>query len=414
MYVDEVEYGIQPRIERIHSAQKEKAITRFKTEISEQKHGFINMLKLGELVEQCEAMIDKIAWAETLVVIGIGGSDLGSRAIQDALQGFNPPMKVIFTGDTTDPTEIDRLQRELNLHTTIFNVVSKSGGTIETISNYLYWKNEMRKAADNWADHFIFSTDPESGLLFQEAQEFDIEILPIPNDVGGRFSVLSPVGLFPALAMGIEAGDLVDGANSVLMDFIRNTEESIACQIAWEQFTLLQQGIPTVVMMPYSTKLNEFARWFRQLWAESLGEAGRGVLPIQSYGPADQHSQLQFYVEGPVIASCLFLKVLDHQSSQKIESVDIEEFSYLEGKTFEEIINAELYATASSLQKIGRPSATLEIEKVDAANLGELFMTFELAVVLLGYMLDMNPFDQPGVEESKRLIKQKLQTINSN
>lgn len=414
MFVEEVEYGIQPRIERIHSPKKEKALGKLMSEISEQQHGFINMLKDGELVEQCEAMIDKIAWAETLVVIGIGGSDLGSRAIQNALQGFSPPMKVIFTGDTTDPTELDRLHKQLNLQTTIFNVVSKSGGTIETISNYLYWKNEMRKVADNWADHFIFTTEPKSGLLFQEAQEYDIEILPIPSDVGGRFSVLSPVGLFPALAMGIEAGDLVDGASSVLTDFVRNSEDSIACELAWQQFTLLQQGIPTVVMMPYSIKLNEFARWFRQLWAESLGEAGRGVLPIQSYGPADQHSQLQFYVEGPVIASCLFLKVLDHQSEYKLEGVDIEEYNYLEGKTFAEIINAELYATAHSLHKIGRPSATLEVDKVDATNLGELFMTFELAVVLLGYMLDMNPFDQPGVEESKKLIKQKLQTINSN
>lgn len=412
MYVDEVEFGIQPRIERIHSQKREAALSRLNTEIAEKQHGFVNILASADYVDQCEAMIDKIAWAETLVVIGIGGSDLGSRAIQEALQKSNPPMKVVFTGDTTDPNEIDRLHAQLNLQTTIFNVVSKSGGTIETVSNYLYWKNEMWKVADNWADHFIFTTDPESGLLFDEANENDIEMLPIPSDVGGRFSVLSPVGLLPALAMGLEAGDLVAGANSALDQFESNAEESIPALIAWEQFTLLQQGIPSVVMMPYSTKLNEFARWFRQLWAESLGEAGKGVLPIQSYGPADQHSQLQFYAEGPMISSFLFLKVLDHQSDRKLESVDLEEFGYLEGKSFDEIINAELYATANSLQKLGRPSSTLEIEKVDGFNLGELFMTFELAVVLLGYMLDMNPFDQPGVEESKKLIKQKLQSFS--
>lgn len=413
MYGGEVEFGIQPRIERIHSSKKEKALSQIKSELDTRSLGFVNMIKNQDYVDQSEAMIDKIAWAETLVIIGIGGSDLGGRAIQNALQGFNPPMKVIFSGDTTDPTELDKLHNEINLQTTIFNVISKSGGTIETVSNYLYWKNEMRKVAENWADHFIFTTDPSAGLLFTEAQEQDIQILPIPSDVGGRFSVLSPVGLLPALAMGVEADDLVAGANSALGNFISNPEESIATSIAWEQFTLLQQGIPTVIMMPYSSKLNEFGRWFRQLWAESLGEGGNGVLPIQSRGPADQHSQLQFYTEGPLMGACLFLKVEDHQSTRKLETVDLEEYKYLEGKSFTEIINAELYATEHSLQKLGRPSSTLEIEKVDASNIGELFMTFELAVVLLGYMLEMNPFDQPGVEESKKLIKQKLQTINN-
>ncbi len=377
------------------------------------EYDFVNILSQSEIVKSTAQVAQDIAeWADTLVVVGIGGSDLGGRAIQQALDEFDSRVEVIFVGDTTDPVVLDALVDELDIEKTVFNVVSKSGTTTEIMAYYLYFKELVQsKVNQKWARHFVFTTDKESGLLKQEADKHQVNTLEIQQGVGGRFSVLTPVGLLPAAAMELDLKKLIQGARDVVEEFTQMTYDSISYNLAAYQFAHQQDAnnpLNISVMMPYSTRLNEFARWYRQLWAESLGKDGKGIMPIQAFGPADQHSQLQFYTQGLPLATYIFLKVKDHQSSHIIKNVDIEELKYLEGVDFHDLINIEYEATQTSLTNQERPNLTLELDKVNEYAMGQLFMLFELGVVILAEMLEVNAFDQPGVEESKQEMYKRL------
>jgi glucose-6-phosphate isomerase len=293
------------------------------------------------------------------------------------------------------------LFRRINLEKTVFVIISKSGQTVETISQYVFLKHYIRIHKKSWQHHFVFITDAKEGILRTEADQEQILTLPIPNGVGGRFSVLTPVGLLAARAMGVSIKSLVEGAATAAAN--PNLRQQ-AHHFAATQYQLYTQGTKLVVMLPYSVQLQEFARWFRQLWAESLGKNGKGIMPIQAFGPADQHSQEQFYTQGEPLQSVLYLRIENRLEHYPISKVDIADVAYLQGHSFHEIINVEQQASALALKKVGRPSATLSIEELDAYSLGQLFMFFELSVVYLAEMLGVNAFDQPGVEEGKQMI----------
>ncbi len=371
-------------------------------QITHKSYGFMNVLEETSYLEEVQQVFTKIQWAKNFVVVGIGGSDLGARAVQQALESDHPPMKVIFHGDSTDPVQISRLLKHIQLEETVFNIVSKSGQTVETTAQYLFFKDLYKKhVGEAWAKHFVFTTDPKEGILRPEADKYNILTVSIPPAVGGRFSVLTPVGLLPALAMGVNIEQLINGAK----EFFENTSlQKMAQSFAASQYQLYQQGIKITVMMPYSVQLEEFARWFRQLWAESLGKDGKGILPIQARGPADQHSQGQFYNEGTPMQSLLFLRINARQENYVLESIDLEEMKYLQGSNFQQLINVEQEAAALAVKKQGRPSATLAIPELNEFFLGQLFAFFELAVVYLAEMLEVNAFDQPGVEEGKQMM----------
>lgn len=377
------------------------AIKTVEQKINGGEYGFIEVLKEKKYLEQVESVLEQIRWAKTLVVVGIGGSDLGARVIQEALVQPDAPLEVIFHGDSTDPVQLERLLARIELSETVFNIISKSGETIETISQYIFFKAKYQELGAAWQKHFVFTTDDSKGILRQEADQHSVLTLPIPESVGGRFSVLTPVGLLPAAALGVDLEALTQGA----LDFAQDPQTRLLSQtLAVTQHQLYQQGTKLVVLMPYSVQLQEFGRWFRQLWAESLGKNNKGVLPIKAYGPADQHSQLQYYNEGEPLQSLLFIRVQQRTEQFPLPDTDVEAVQYLSGHSFAEIINAEQEATALSLYQHGRPSATLTITELTPYSLGQLFMCFELAVVYLAELLGVNAFDQPGVEESKQFM----------
>lgn len=381
-------------------SQVDGALTAVNDRRDDGQYDFIEELRSRSYLKRIQAVAEEISWADTVVVIGIGGSDLGARAIQEALQD-QPKMNVIFAGDTPDPDDLRRVWDQISLETTVFNIVSKSGQTVEVVSQYAYWKQQVRHQTDQWQRHFVFTTDQENGVLRAEADQYDVTTLPIPAGVGGRFSVLTPVGLFPAFLMGVDIQSLVDGALQLADE---SDQRHQAEAFAASQFQLYHQGTKLVAMMPYSSRLNEFARWFRQLWAESLGKQDKGILPIQARGPADQHSQAQFYNQGSPLLSVLFLRINQRSESFTLSEVDIEAVQYLQGHDFQHILNVEQEATALALFKAGRPSGTMALDRLDAYSLGQLFMFFELAVVYVAEMLAVNAFDQPGVEEGKQLM----------
>lgn len=373
--------------------------------LHEKKYDFVEELAVDRYLVKVETVLANLKWAETLVVVGIGGSDLGGRAIVEAFLPKDAPMKVLFVGDSTDPVSLKRLLDQIDLNKTVFNIVSKSGGTVETLSTYVFFKAQVKKVANNWAKHFVFTTSTKSGILKAEAERHSVIILPVPEGVGGRFSVLTPVGLLPALAIGADIKSMVKGAH----EFATNSESrKMAQELAKAYFELFHQGIKVAVLMSYSVQLQEFARWYRQLFAESLGKNNTGILPIKAWGPADQHSQLQFYNEGSPLQSVLILSIRDREVNYTLSDIDVPEAKYLEGQDFGYLLQLEAEATATSLYNHGRPNATLEVGQLDAKALGELFMLFELAVVYLAEMFEVNGFDQPGVEESKQLVNKAL------
>ncbi len=393
--------GIRKETQTQTAERVQHAIAAVEKKLADHQYGFVEVLAEDHYLTAVEVAFENIRWAKTLVVIGIGGSDLGARAVQQALEVEKPPFRVIFHGDSTDPVAITRLLRSINLDETVFNIISKSGETVETISQYIYLKQVVQQSTGEWQKHFLFTTDEKNGILREEADREKVATLPIPPTVGGRFSVLTPVGLLPAVAMGVDIRTLVRGA----VEFAASTEMRVLAQnFATSQFQLYTQGMKLVVMAPYSVQLEEFARWFRQLWAESLGKDGKGILPIQARGPADQHSQYQFYNQGTSMQSLFFIRIEHAAEDYTLSGIGVPAVQYLEGHSFHEILNTEQEASALALKKVGRPSAVLSMSKLDADSLGKLFMFFELAVVYVAEMLGVNAFDQPGVEEGKQMM----------
>ncbi|RMH23278.1 MAG: glucose-6-phosphate isomerase [Gemmatimonadetes bacterium] len=362
-------------------------------------------------------------WFENLVVVGIGGSALGARAVRDGLLGplwnqwsderreHYPRLYVL---DNPDPSTVRALLDELDLTRTLFNVVSKSGSTAETMALYLVIEGRLRALVGDEAarGHFLFTTDPERGALRAIAEAEGIPALSIPPNVGGRFSVLSPVGLFPAAATGVDIEALLGGARTMAE---RCEAPALTENPAGLLATLLhvadsEYGRPIHVLMPYHDRLRAFALWYQQLWAESLGKhtpgGGHvGPTPLPALGAVDQHAQVQLFMEGPHDKVVVFVRAEPHGDPVAIpdhRGAD-ETLGYLAGHTLAELLDAERRATTEALRRGGRPSLTIDAGRLDAEALGGLFLLWEYATVYAGALYGVDPLDQPGVELGKRL-----------
>jgi glucose-6-phosphate isomerase len=360
-----------------------------------------------------------------VLVLGIGGSALGMKALLAALKrpawnelddegrDFFPRLTVL---DNVDPTSVAEALRRIDPRRVLVNVISKSGGTAETMAQYLvvraWLEAELGGAA---ARHLVFTTDPARGALREIAQRDGIAALEVPPDVGGRFSVLSPVGLLPAALVGIDIEALLGGARAALAraegDDLLHNPSALYAALHWAADTTL--GARIHVVMPYTDRLREFAEWYRQLWAESLGKArdrrGQqvhvGPTPVGAVGPTDQHSQVQLFMEGPYDKVVTFLSIDRPAEDVAIpggESLPAD-LAYLPGHSLGELLEAECRATAAALARMGRMSCALRLPEVSAATVGELIMFFQLATGYAGVWYGVDPFDQPGVELGKKL-----------
>lgn len=362
---------------------------------------------------------------KNLVVIGIGGSDLGARAVHRALnhQFYNVLESVrkgrprlFFLGDTTDPLAIKEVLDVVDLNETVWAVISKSGNTVEQMSTFAYVRSLVKQAVapEHVAHKFIILTDAEKGTLREIVKREGYRSLVVPGDVGGRFSVFSTVGLFPLAVSGVNVRGLLAGAKAAEEHDSSGPQGNLPLLYAALQIEAYQAGKPISVFMPYSYGLREVGFWFRQLWAESLGkklaldgsQVNVGPTPIAAVGPTDQHSQVQLYMEGPADKMFTFVTVKDPAVNMELpESFhDLEGTSYLKGHSFAEILQAEYESTAYALAGEGRPSCTLEMEKLDTYHVGQLLQTLELAVSYAGLMLKVNTYDQPGVEIGKEYM----------
>lgn len=361
--------------------------------------------------------VEKLAAAirqefSNVVVVGIGGSDLGTRALHRALnhQFYNLREKprLFFLGDTTDPAAIQEVLEVVTLPETVFLVISKSGNTIEQLSTYTYVRQKMieKVGAEPSKKHFICVTDAQEGTLRQIVEREGYRSLPFPFDVGGRFSVFSAAGLLPLAVVGVHIRALLHGARDFdQLDGHSGPAANSALQYALLQYESFQAGRPISVFMPYIYGLRDVSQWFRQLWAESLGKSPQsGPTPLASLGPTDQHSQMQLYMEGPKDKVVTFVMAKESAVDLKLPEsfADLEGVNYLSGHSFFEILEAEYQASVAALAQAGRPSCTIYLEKVDAYHLGQLLYMLELAVTYGAALFQVNVFDQPGVESGKK------------
>ena len=359
---------------------------------------------------------------DAFVVLGIGGSALGPIAVQQALNHmhYNELPKErrggwprLYVVDNVDPERMQALFEIIDVEKTMFNVVTKSGSTSETMSQLMIiWDMLKDKLGEGYKDHVIATTDKENGNLIKIAREHSLKTFYIPRGVGGRFSELTPVGLLPAAVCGIDIEEMLAGAS--YMDEICKAEDvhkNPAYMAATLQFLAMKFGKNISVMMPYADSLKYMADWYAQLWAESLGkrynlegeEVFVGQTPVKALGVTDQHSQEQLYTEVPYDKVVTFLGVGKYRKTMEISKgfEDIPAVSFLGGHTLNELIHAEQAATEYALLKAKRLNRTITLPEVNAFTIGQLLYFMEVETAFAGELLGINTFDQPGVEEGK-------------
>jgi len=422
--------GPEHGLNREQIASYKDTLARIVTDINQQvTDGKLPYRKLPfdrSLVERTQGIADDLRDRfDNLVVLGIGGSALGNIALQTALNhpyyNLLPSDKRngprLFVMDNVDPVQfqglLDLLEGELDR--TLFNVVSKSGETAETASQFLIVRNMIRTklGAKRLPENLVVTTDPKSGTLREIAQQDGYITMQVPPGVGGRFSVLSQVGLFSAAMCNIDINGLMAGARD-MEDRVADTDlfKNPAAMYALIQYLFYERGKSLSVMMPYSYQLKDLSDWYRQLWAESLGKnktldgkpAEIGPTPIKALGTTDQHSQVQLYREGLNNKIFTFLEVEKFATPCPIphELDKVESIAYLGGKTMEQLINNEKIGTEYALLASKRPCLTIIFPEVNAYCVGQFIFLLEAATSVAGSLFNLNAYDQPAVELGKQ------------
>lgn len=411
---------LKPALERTA-----KAIDHIRNERAANKLPYLDLPEDGKTKNACKEMAAKFDGYENFLLAGIGGSSLGPLAIFNALahplHNLLSPAKRkgtprFFTLDNVDPVQADALFSTCKPDKTVYNIISKSGATAETASaSLLIFDQLQKKLGNDWKKNLVCTTDPATGDLRKLCDAEKLQTLPLHPGVGGRFSVLTPVGLFPSYALGFDVDAMLAGAAEMRercldLDVQKNPAAQMAAMLYLFDST---QHKKMHVMMAYANGLYGMADWFRQLWAESLGKEldveGRvvnaGPTPLKALGATDQHSQVQLYIEGPHDKVFLFLECKKFGKRVKLPTMyeHVSSLNYLGGQTMNKLIAAEFAATREALAQRGRPSMTISFPEIDAHAVGEFFMLWEIITSISGALYKINPYDQPGVELGKVL-----------
>ncbi len=401
---------LQPRLKRARAAIIDQADTGVQ--------GWMSLPDDREMMKRVERLAASKKGFNYCLVIGIGGSDLGARALYKALSSSVKAgaMQLVFLGGNTDPYEIATTLKHLDLRKTLVTIISKSGETIEPMATFFVVREALQKAVGKDKAHhqIVAITDQGHGALWALSQREGYATLPVPSNVGGRFSVLSDVGLFPLACAGISVTKLLEGARAERDHFFSSSSMSsgalMYASLQFLAYTKRKQHIH--VLMPYAEQLREFGFWYRQLWAESLGKAldreGKivniGPTPVAALGATDQHSQIQLYAEGPRDKTVTCIEVENFGVSMNVPRNirSIPSLAFLSGRSFTDIIHAEREATITALRTQQRPNGTIFIPSISPVSIGSLIMFFELATAVCGELFEIDAYNQPGVEGGKQ------------
>mgnify|MGYP000190136393 CR=1 FL=1 len=387
----------------------EKIRDSFQNNFREKKYHFLKAIYEDEIFKEMEDLKYVKAF-KTMIHIGIGGSALAplviKRAFEDEIE------KNFYLIENLDEWELQRVLSEIDPKSLCLHVVSKSGNTVETVANFFYiYRWLIKKIGEKKAkERIVITTNPEGGFLREIALKEGFRILKIPGELTGRFSALSPVGLFPAFFFGIKWKDMIRGAREtyeILKE--RNPEENPVLRSA--EFILHyyeKEKKDVFVLMPYSERLEVFSRWFVQLWAESLGKNGKGQTPLCGKGVTDQHTILQLIIDGPPDKIVCFIRIKEKGKLKVRRAGKIYPPEFMRDFSISEIRDAEYYGTVNSIRNKKIPVLEIEMDSLTPYMMGRLFIFFCSLASLFGEGVEINPFDQPAVEESKRLAKEYL------
>jgi len=393
-------------------------LEKLKTE--EQSIGYYSLINqnLTSLYAFRDAFERDYAQVDRIVIIGIGGSSLGTKAIYHFLKSSKKLKRTLSFLESTDPVEMQSVINTIDIATSHFLVISKSGTTIETLSifKYIYHLTQCD------ANMFSFVTEEDS-KLHRFATSIGATSLFLPQNVGGRFSVLSNVGLAPLILAGVDIEALLMGAKSLKEDFwngkpLQSTLLKKATHIA-KNYSVYNIN----TLFAYSQTLKYFCEWYVQLWGESLGKVQQngvlnvGLTPIGLIGPVDQHSFLQLIIEGNRDKSVTFITIEDFHKALTIPDISLphlEGLDLLNGVDFNQLINLQAKATQRSLQELHIPMDTITLCQIDEQNIGGLIFYYQLLTSLVGILLDVNTYDQPAVEGGKKILKEMLEELQGD
>ncbi len=389
--------------------EKEKAFQAIKAEQNSIGYYSLPQQDISPILEYCDSIPKEI---ETIAVIGIGGSSLGAKAVYEFIKPVKELTRKLYFFESTDPINITDLLSQFDIKKTHFLVISKSGNTVETFSIYKYIY-----ALQDDASAYTFITDPDASLD-KYAKEINATMLPLPNNVGGRFSVLSTVGLVPLALCGIDIQALLSGAKEIKDSFFESgyIKDILLKKAVYYAKNHNKYSINCI--FTYSETLKYFSEWYVQLWGESLGKYQRhsksnvGVTPIGLVGPKDQHSFLQLIMEGPRDKSVTFIKIENFGNNMTIPDIKLpylEALDSLNNLSFSKLINMQCNSVIEALLEQGDiPLDTITIKGVTESDIGSLVFYYELLTSLVGELMDVNTYNQPGVEAGKIILKKKL------
>ncbi len=395
------------------SPQDENVQKRAFQAIEEEQHiiGYYTLpdQDIGPILTYCDSISDMV---ETIAVIGIGGSSLGAKAVYEFIKPLNGLSRTLYFFESTDPINITTLLSKINLEKTHFLIISKSGNTVETFSIYKYiYSLQSNPSA------YTFITDSNSPLE-KYANGINATVLHLPHNVGGRFSVLSAVGLVPLALCGIDIQALLDGAKTVKQSFFNDgyLKDTLLKKAIFYAKNHAQYNINCI--FAYSETLKYFCEWYVQLWGESLGKHQRhsafhvGLTPIGLIGPKDQHSFLQLIMEGKRNKSVTFIKIEDFHDNISIPDIilpHLEMLDTLNDLPFAKLINMQCDSVMESLEaQKDIPLDSITLPTVNENSIGSLIYYYQLLTSITGELIDVNTYDQPGVEAGKIILKKKL------
>jgi glucose-6-phosphate isomerase len=364
---------------------------------------------LAEVAEELRTRFDGV------VVLGTGGSSLGGRALVALCEGRPRTGAWVRFCDNLDPVTMEALLRDIDPGRTAFVVISKSGATGETLVQALVCLDGLQRRAPDVrpSDHMVVVCEPGTSPLRQLAANHRLRVFDHDPDLGGRYSVLSVVGALPAMVADLDFAAVRNGAEAVLQQAVGASDagDVPAASGAAAAVALAREcGVATNVLLPYCDRLDVFALWHSQLWAESLGKDGKGMTPVRALGPVDQHSQLQLYLDGPADKQFTLLLLDQEGEGPRVPGPDAEALGagYLAGAAVGDLVSAQQRATADTMASHGRPVRVFHLPHLDEYVLGGLFQHFMLETVVAAHLLGVDPFDQPAVEEGKLLARRYL------
>ena len=351
-----------------------------------------------------------------VMVLGTGGSSLGGQTLAAlADQGFGPRRGApkLWFMDNVDPATFEEFFARVDLHRTGFIAISKSGGTAETLMQLfvVIAKFQEQVGADRLAEHLLIITEAKDNPLRRLGKRVGAPLLDHDPALGGRFSVLSLVGMIPAMVTGLDPLAIRSGAASVLDALLAAANPADSAPLVGAALSIALQrerGLNTTVLMPYVDRLAYFGLWYRQLWAESLGKHGKGTTPIRAMGTVDQHSQLQLYLDGPPdkMFTVLILDCAGQGDPVLAPALGGDkDLAYLARRSLGDLLVAEARATAATLARNAKPTRVLEINRLDEQVMGALLMHFMLETIVAAQLLGVDAFDQPAVEQGKILTR---------